>query len=287
MSVPRWLDRILTHYGVPYEERRHPPVNTASELAQVEHVSGYRVAKTVLLNDHGHPLAIVLPACARLDLDRVRELLGKPDLQLASEEEVARWFHGCTPGAVPPVRIRGDECLVMDRSLAHLGHILFAAGSQDTAVLVRFRDWYRAVHPGVGRFTEGNGHTNGHQSRMVLIVEDESDTNNLLCHLLERAGYRCRGVEAGREALTAATEIKPAAILLDLMLPDMSGFEVCEQLGRVGPLKRVPVIFVSALGDERSRERGSQLGAEGYLTKPFRPDALVAELNEVMADAAG
>jgi CheY-like chemotaxis protein len=117
----------------------------------------------------------------------------------------------------------------------------------------------------------------------VLVVEDEADTNQLLCRLLEREGVVCHGVEGGHEALAAAQKVRPAAILLDLMLPDMSGFEMYERLQRNGPGKRIPCIVMSALDDAASRRRGEQLGVDAYLTKPFRPRALVTELQDILS----
>ena len=229
MAIPRWLTQILLHYGTPFEEHHHPPVYSALELAEAEHTTGWRVAKTVLLAGPEGPVGVVLPAAARLDLTRVQAVLGIPDLRLATEPEIAAWFKGCQPGAVPPLRLRGDERILMDRSLAHLGKILFPAGTPEDAVTVRFRDWYRAVRPGVGRFTVPAPGSNGSNGRpRVLVVEDEPATNELLCQLLEREGFTCRGVEEGQHALALAPEVQPSAILLDLMLPDISGFEVYE-----------------------------------------------------------
>jgi CheY-like chemotaxis protein/prolyl-tRNA editing enzyme YbaK/EbsC (Cys-tRNA(Pro) deacylase) len=286
MALSRWLQGILNHYAIPYEEHHHPPVYSASRLARAEHVSGHRVAKTVLVTAHGRPLALVLPACARLDLGQVQAVMGDKDLRLATEAEIASWFKGCQPGTVPPLPLRTDMCLLMDRSLAHLGRILFPAGTPEDAVVVRFRDWYRAVRPGVGRFAlTTNGRASAGTAAPILIVEDEHDTNELLCRLVERDGHACRGAEQGSQALAMASELHPSAILLDLMLPDMSGFDMYERLRRTGPIKRVPVIVVTALDDEQSRERSRQLGADAYLTKPFLPKTLMAELNDLLADA--
>jgi len=286
MAVPCWLRQILDRYGISYEVHQHPPVFSASHLAQIEHISGYRVAKTVFLAVNGHPVAVVLPACARLDSQRVRDVVGNANLDFATEDQIASWFKGCQPGAVPPLRLRGDERILMDRSLAHLGQLLFPAGTSEDAVIVRFRDWYRAVRPGVGRFAlPVNGEATPHGSPTILVVEDESDTNRLLCRLMEREGYACQGVEEGQQAVQMAAKVRPSAILLDLMLPDISGFEVCERLRQAGPLKRIPVVMVTALDDEASRQRGSQLGADAYLTKPFHPDDLIAEMHTLLADA--
>src|SRR5260370_8268559 len=124
----------------------------------------------------------------------------------------------------------------MDRSLAHLGRILFPAGMSEDAIAIRFRDWYRAVRPGVGRFTLPRLGSNGANGRpTVLVVEDEPTTNELLCQLLEREGYACRGVEEGSHALALAPEFRPSAILLHLILPDISGFNLSEKLPPPGP----------------------------------------------------
>src|SRR5262249_42354412 len=85
MAITRWLKQILSHYGVPYEVHHHSPVYSAQQLAEAEHMTGWRVAKTVFLTEHGQPIGVVLPASARLDLARVQTVLGIPDLRLATE----------------------------------------------------------------------------------------------------------------------------------------------------------------------------------------------------------
>ena len=108
--------------------------------------------------------------------------------------------------------------------------------------------------------------------------------HELLCQLLAQEGIACQGVEGGSQALDLATRQPPAAILLDLMLPDMSGFDVYARLRSTGSLRRIPCIVVSALDDEASRKRGEQLGVDAYLTKPFPPQALMSELHELLED---
>lgn len=283
MSAPRWLKRILDYHHIPYEEHRHPPVYSASHLAHVEHITGRRVAKVVLVNAASHPVMVVLPAVARLDLERVRTVLAEPELRLATEAEIVGWFKGCEPGCLPPLRLRSDLRILMDRELAHLGHIVMPGGAADVSIVVRFRDWYRAVRPGVGCFAANRP---SHAARApVLIVEDEVETNQLLCQLLQREGVVCRGVEEGGQALVAATQTPPSAILLDLMLPDMSGLEMVQRLRREGSLKRIPWMVLTALDDEDSRRRVQELGADAYLTKPLQPQALVAEVRELLIDA--
>jgi CheY-like chemotaxis protein/prolyl-tRNA editing enzyme YbaK/EbsC (Cys-tRNA(Pro) deacylase) len=287
MSVPQWLQRLLAYYGVPYRAHVHPPVFSASHLAHVEHVTGRRVAKIVFLNARGHPVMVVLPAVARVDVERVRSVLGEPELRLATEAEIAGWFKGCQPGCVPPFRLRSDLRILLDRGLAHLGEIILPGGMPEVSLAVRFRDWYRAVRPGVGRFAvhPSAAPARGVLEAPVLIVEDEAETNHLLCELLQREGVVCQGVEEGRQALETAKQKRPAAILLDLMLPDMSGLEMVQQLRRQGSLKRIPWIVLTALDDEAARQRSRELGADAYMTKPLQPQALVAEVRELLADA--
>ncbi len=286
MSVPRWFQRILEYHQVPYQEHVHPPVFSASHLAHVEHVTGRRVAKVVFLNARNHPIMVVLPAVARVELERVKAVLGESELRLATEGEIAGWFKGCEPGSIPPFRLRGDVRILMDRGLAHLGEIVLPAGAPDIAIAVRFRDWYRAVRPGLGRFAAlATQRLETVIDAPVLVVEDEAETNQLLCELLQREGVVCQGVEEGGEALAAAVESRPAAILLDLMLPDMSGLEMVRRLRREGSLKRIPWIVLTALDDDASRQCVQELGADAYLTKPLQPQALVAEVRELLADA--
>ncbi len=279
MAPPLWFQRILHHYQLPYQLR--------TPAAQVEPVKRRHVARTVLLASGKHPVSVVLPAGARLDLASVQTVLGGSPLRAATDAESKRWFQGCPPGALPPLRLRPDQRIVMDRSLAHFGTLLFPAGSLEHAVEVRFRDWYRAVRPGVGRFAvhAANGNGTAAPPPKVMVVEDEPDTNELFCRFLEMEGFSCVGVREGGRAVEMAREVHPSAILLDLMLPDISGYDAYEKLCACGPMKRIPFIVVSALDDEASRQRGKQLGADAYLTKPFHPDELAAELRGVLADA--
>src|SRR5262249_35711365 len=125
----------------------------------------------------------------------------------------------------------------------------------------------------------------GDKEPTILVVEDEEDTNRLLCQLLQQEGFACHGAIEGKQALELAGRVQPSAVLLDLMLPDISGFEVYEQLRRTRSMRALPVISVTALDDEESRERGRALGAELYLTKPFLPEDLVTEVRSAVADA--
>jgi CheY-like chemotaxis protein/prolyl-tRNA editing enzyme YbaK/EbsC (Cys-tRNA(Pro) deacylase) len=284
MAPPAWFRRTLQRYGISFEEHQHPPVFTASHLAHSEHMTGRRVAKTVLLSVKDRPLMVVLPASCRLDLDRVRDVVG-PDARLAREAEIQDWFPGCCLGAVPPLRLRKDQSVLMDRSLAHLGLIVMPAATPQDAALMRFRDWYRMVRPGVGRFAVPPRQAETPPAPVVLVVEDEAITNLMLCRLLKHAGFTCHGARDGGDALALAGALHPALILLDLMLPDMSGFDVYERLREQGMLRKTPVVVLTALDDEGTRQRSSQLGVDAFLVKPVPPEQLVEELSGALADA--
>src|SRR5262249_10597313 len=131
MAVPLWFQRILGRYDVAYQQIAHPPAFTASELAQTLHVTGRHVAKTVFFAGGRYPSAVVMPANTPVDPARVAAVLGCSQIRFASEAEIAGWFKGCEPGAVPPLRLRGDERIFMDRSLAHFGEMVFPAGRLD------------------------------------------------------------------------------------------------------------------------------------------------------------
>jgi DNA-binding response OmpR family regulator len=109
--------------------------------------------------------------------------------------------------------------------------------------------------------------------KKLLIVDDTPDNLTLLYKLL-RADYEVIGAASGREALRLVPTAAPDLILLDVMMPEMSGFEVCRQLKCQDATRDIPVIFLTALSDETDEARGFQLGAVDYITKPFRPAIL-------------
>jgi DNA-binding response OmpR family regulator len=121
--------------------------------------------------------------------------------------------------------------------------------------------------------------------RSVLVVEDDPSINTLVCTYVEIAGLKCRSVLNGTTALRDAHEHTPSAVLLDLMLPDIDGFEVCKQLKADETTRAVPIIMLTALSDDKSRERGLACGASEYIVKPFNPDRLLAALAQYAGEA--
>jgi len=121
---------------------------------------------------------------------------------------------------------------------------------------------------------------------LILIVEDEADLVTLLKYNLEKGGFLTVAAGDGEEALLLARERLPALILLDLMLPLMSGLEVCRQLRRDAKTKDIPVIMVTARSEEADRIRGLNLGADDYVSKPFSPPELIARIRAVLRRAS-
>lgn len=115
----------------------------------------------------------------------------------------------------------------------------------------------------------------------VLIVEDETAIVTLLKYNLEREGFRVYATGDGEEAITMVKEYKPDIIVLDWMLPSMTGIEVCKQLRWNNDTKSTPIIMLSARGEEGDRIRGLDAGADDYLVKPFSPGELIARIRAV------
>lgn len=130
------------------------------------------------------------------------------------------------------------------------------------------------------------------EGKTVLVVEDHAETRALLAYNLESAGYSVRTAETGARGLELAGRIKPALVILDVMLPGgMDGLEVCRRLKGDARLKSLPVIMLTARGDEVDRIVGLELGAEDYVVKPFSPRELLLRVKAVLrrasADEAG
>jgi len=116
----------------------------------------------------------------------------------------------------------------------------------------------------------------------ILIVDDEPENLELLEAVLAPTGHTIRSAGGGREALQAVQQERPDLILLDLMMPEVSGFEVCEMLRANEATARVPIIVVTALDQLGIKERTLSLGADDYLTKPIQPTDVVARVQAMM-----
>jgi len=120
----------------------------------------------------------------------------------------------------------------------------------------------------------------------ILIVEDEADIRELVRYHLEQEGYAVEEADSGEKALERAAAIRPALVVLDLMLPGTDGLEVCRRLRTDDTLRELPVIMLTAKGTEVDRILGLELGADDYITKPFSPRELVARVRAVLRRAA-
>lgn len=118
--------------------------------------------------------------------------------------------------------------------------------------------------------------------RTVLIVEDEREIRDLLVHYLNREGYRTVVAPDGETALRLAAIEPPDAVLLDIFLPKIDGLEVLRKLRAAVGTERVPVIMLTAKGDEMDRVLGLELGADDYIPKPFSPREVVARIKAVL-----
>jgi DNA-binding response OmpR family regulator len=116
----------------------------------------------------------------------------------------------------------------------------------------------------------------------ILIVDDEPNAVVPIQFLMEQQGYRVMVAERGEDALDLIYRYKPDLVLLDIMLPGINGFEVCE-IVRLNPEYRsIKIIFLTALGREEQVARGLALGADAYIAKPYSNDELVAMVKEVL-----
>src|SRR4030067_1280016 len=113
----------------------------------------------------------------------------------------------------------------------------------------------------------------------ILVVDDEPNIVALAKLYLEQEGYRVEGVGNGNDALTKMNSIKPSLIILDLMLPDIDGFEVCREIRKKSD---VPILMLTARKEDIDKIVGLELGADDYITKPFNPRELVARVKAIL-----
>lgn len=116
----------------------------------------------------------------------------------------------------------------------------------------------------------------------VLLVEDDENITELVRYNLETAGFTVDCVTDGEEGLFKAEEDTPDVILLDWMLPNLSGLEICRQLRRKTSTQNVPIIMLTARADEPDRIRGLETGADDYIVKPFSPKELIVRIQAVL-----
>ena len=122
-------------------------------------------------------------------------------------------------------------------------------------------------------------------SKKILIVDDEKHLRTLLHQTLEELedeGVELHTATNGEEALAAIESMQPNLVFLDVMMPKLSGFDVCERAKKVLGLTNVYIVLLTAKGQEFDRQRGIEVGADLYMTKPFDPDALLMKARDVL-----
>lgn len=116
----------------------------------------------------------------------------------------------------------------------------------------------------------------------ILVAEDDPDIAGLLAHYLQRAGFEADLVSSGRDVLPRIRKAPPDLLLLDLMLPGLDGLEVCRAVRGEASTAAIPIIMVTAKGEESDRIVGLELGADDYITKPFSPNEVVARVRALL-----
>lgn len=124
-------------------------------------------------------------------------------------------------------------------------------------------------------------------AKKVLIVDDEPNIVAALEYLLQRSGYEVRAAANGEEALQQVQAFVPDLVLLDVMMPRRSGFDVCQHIRERPEWSRIKILMLSALGREADVSKGLSLGADAYVTKPFSNAELVERIRALLAAQGG
>ncbi len=117
----------------------------------------------------------------------------------------------------------------------------------------------------------------------ILIAEDEPDIRELVAFMLRFAGYEVLAASNGEEAVEAATHNIPDLVLMDVRMPRMTGYDACRIMKANPDLRDIPVVFLSAKGQESEIQSGLEAGAEEYLLKPFSPDELTNRVRSILS----
>ncbi|HSP78508.1 MAG TPA: YbaK/EbsC family protein [Myxococcaceae bacterium] len=152
--IPASITSYLEEKDIPYKRYPHRRAITAQELAQSLHVTGYRVAKSVIVNADGQYWIAVLGAPDLIDLEKLAAILGAEDVELVDENEFVDFFPDCEPGAEPPFGRLYEMQVVCDESLRNADRLLFRAGSHEEALEMSFQDFLELEEPLTGSFIE-------------------------------------------------------------------------------------------------------------------------------------
>lgn len=117
----------------------------------------------------------------------------------------------------------------------------------------------------------------------ILVAEDERDIRELINFTLMFAGHKVTQASNGAEALELALQVKPDLIMMDVRMPKMTGYEACRQMKQHEEIRHVPVVFLSAKGQDEEVQTGIEAGAAAYILKPFAPEELTRRIAEILA----
>jgi DNA-binding response OmpR family regulator len=123
-------------------------------------------------------------------------------------------------------------------------------------------------------------------TKRVLVCDDEPYIVESVSYVVRKAGFEVETAEDGEEALAAAQRIRPDLIFLDIMMPKMSGYEVCRRLKEDPATRGAYIVMLTARGQEEDERRALDMGADEFMTKPFSPRKMRAKLHEVLGDGA-
>ena len=168
--IPESIQHYLRRNGVRFERYWHRYAVSAQELAEALHVSGWRVAKSVIVLADRQPWIFVVPAAGTVDLHKVRDILGVRSVRLATEEEFSRHFPDCELGAEPPFGELYGLPVAVDESLSLTERLLFRAGSHEESLEMRFQDFATLEWPLVASFIQ-------EQQRHVGVPRHEMESH--------------------------------------------------------------------------------------------------------------
>lgn len=118
----------------------------------------------------------------------------------------------------------------------------------------------------------------------ILIAEDEHDIRELLNFTLTFAGHSVTAAKNGAEAVELAPKIRPDLIMMDVRMPRLTGYEACRQIKQMAGFEQIPVIFLTAKGQDEEVQTGIDVGATAYIIKPFIPDELIRRVGEILKE---
>lgn len=152
MKCQEQLEQYLREHQVGYQIQHHPQAYTAQRIAECEHISGKKVAKSVVVAAGTSRVLLVLPASRRVDLNRVCDLLNVQDIHLSSEEELRNLFANCEVGAIPPFGNLYNLATYVEQSLTRQESIVFPVGTYTETMSLKYVDFERLVRPIVAEF---------------------------------------------------------------------------------------------------------------------------------------